>query len=79
LAHPLEDYYDLTAQELLDAVNKRFRLKVALEGAVAEKLSRRWISVEKLREYAEDSELRFAIPEPPADAPADGSFQSKLL
>jgi len=36
LPHPLEDYYDLSARELLDAVNKRFRLKVALEGAVAE-------------------------------------------
>ena len=34
--HPLEAQYGLTAYELLDAVNKRFRLKVALEGAVAE-------------------------------------------
>ncbi len=34
--HPLEAQYGLTAHELLDAVNKRFRLKVALEGAVAE-------------------------------------------
>ena len=34
--HPLETQYGLTAHELLDAVNKRFRLKVALEGAVAE-------------------------------------------
>ena len=34
--HALEIYYGLTATELLDAVNARFRLKVALEGAVAE-------------------------------------------
>jgi len=34
--HPLELKYDLTAQELLDAIDRRFRLKVALEGAVAE-------------------------------------------
>ena len=34
--HPLEREYDLTAKEILDALNKRFRAKVALEGAVAE-------------------------------------------
>ena len=34
--HPLETKYGLTSAELLDAVNERFRLKVALEGAVAE-------------------------------------------
>jgi hypothetical protein len=34
--HALELKYGLTAAELLDAVNARFRLKVALEGAVAE-------------------------------------------
>src|SRR5437868_3094570 len=34
--HPLELKYGLTAHELLDAINGRFRLKVALEGAVAE-------------------------------------------
>ena len=36
MPHPLELKYGLTAQELLDAIDKRFRLKVALEGAVAE-------------------------------------------
>lgn len=36
LPHPLEDEYNLTAQELLDMINERFRLKVALAGAVAE-------------------------------------------
>jgi hypothetical protein len=34
--HALETKYGLTSAELLDAVNSRFRLKVALEGAVAE-------------------------------------------
>ena len=36
LTHPLEAEYGLTADELLDAIQSRFRLKVALEGAVAE-------------------------------------------
>jgi hypothetical protein len=36
LPHDLEIKYGLTAQELLDAIDRRFRLKVALEGAVAE-------------------------------------------
>ncbi|HEX4146693.1 MAG TPA: hypothetical protein VHY91_24535 [Pirellulales bacterium] len=34
--HALESKYGLTSIELLDAINARFRLKVALEGAVAE-------------------------------------------
>ncbi len=34
--HALESKYGLTSLELLDAINARFRLKVALEGAVAE-------------------------------------------
>ena len=36
MEHPLAKQYGLTAHELLDAVNRCFRLKVALEGAVAE-------------------------------------------
>ena len=36
MEHSLAKQYGLTAHELLDAVSKRFRLKVALEGAVAE-------------------------------------------
>ncbi len=36
MPHALELKYGLTAQELLEAIDKRFRLKVALEGAVAE-------------------------------------------
>lgn len=34
--HALEKTYGLSATELLDAVAKRFRLRAALEGAVAE-------------------------------------------
>jgi len=36
MAHPLESAYGLSATEILDAVSKRFRLRAALEGAVAE-------------------------------------------
>lgn len=36
MPHPLEAKYGLTSSELLDAIDRRFRLKVALEGAVAE-------------------------------------------
>ncbi|MBA7680345.1 hypothetical protein ES703_88660 [subsurface metagenome] len=36
MPHQLEIEYDLTVVELLDAVSKRFRLKIALEGAVAQ-------------------------------------------
>jgi hypothetical protein len=36
MAHPLEIAYGLSATEILDAVAKRFRLRAALEGAVAE-------------------------------------------
>lgn len=36
MPHPLEELYGLTADELLSALNNRFRAKVALEGAVAE-------------------------------------------
>lgn len=34
--HPLEQEFGLTKEELLDAMNRRFRAKVTLEGAVAE-------------------------------------------
>lgn len=36
MPHALELKYGLTAEELLEAIERRFRLKVALEGAVAE-------------------------------------------
>lgn len=34
--HPLEKEYGLTKEELLDAINRRFRARVTLGGAVAE-------------------------------------------
>jgi hypothetical protein len=34
--HQLEAEYGLTSNEILDAINSRFRAKVALEGAIAE-------------------------------------------
>lgn len=43
MPHQLEVEYGLTATELLDAISGRFRLKVALEGAVAEVHLRRKI------------------------------------
>ena len=140
LSHPLEEEFNLSASELLDMIDERFRLKVALAGAVAEVqcekrlvalreggsisryerhdvdnypdftigpsekgdlvldpfagsnttgavaegLGRRWIGVEMLREYAEDSELRFpelstSTEEAEAGAAEDGTLQSKLL
>jgi len=48
MPHPLETEYGLTATELLNAISKRFRLKVALEGAVAEVHLRK--KIEKLQE-----------------------------
>lgn len=36
MVHQLEKEFGLTAEELLDAINRRFRAKVTLEGAVAE-------------------------------------------
>jgi hypothetical protein len=36
MPHPLAEEYGLTPDELLDAINRRFRAKVTLEGAVAE-------------------------------------------
>jgi hypothetical protein len=36
MEHPLESKYGLTAYEMLDALDRRFRAKVTLEGAVAE-------------------------------------------
>lgn len=52
-------------------------------GAIAERLGRRWIGVEMLREYATDSELRFCEPSPDLDADEaiaqESALQSKLL
>lgn len=50
-------------------------------GAVAEKLDRRWIGVEILREYAEDSELRFLDLQQSSEIEdtEQDAFQSRLL
>lgn len=45
MPHPLESKYGLTSQELLSAIDRRFRLKVALEGAVAEVHFERKLSI----------------------------------
>lgn len=45
MAHPLETAYGLSATEILDAVARRFRLRAALEGAVAEVQAERHIQV----------------------------------
>jgi hypothetical protein len=36
MIHPLEKEFELSVAELLEAINRRFRAKVTLEGAVAE-------------------------------------------
>jgi DNA modification methylase len=43
-------------------------------GSVAERLGRKWVAIEKSREYAIDSELRFTEPEP-----ANGKGQALLF
>lgn len=52
-------------------------------GAIAEQLGRRWIGVEKLREYAADSELRFFNPasslDPTEVTTQESALQSRLL
>jgi len=51
-------------------------------GAVAEKLGRRWIGIEKLRDYAEDSELRFLglfDLTDAAETSQESTLQSRLL
>jgi len=67
MEHPLAKQYGLTARELLDAVNKRFRLKVALEGAVAEVQMEKKITalvgsaVERYENYDQDGHPDFGI------------------
>lgn len=67
MEHPLAVQYGLTATELLDAVNKRFRLKVALEGAVAEVQMEKRIKalvgagIEKYEVYDQDGHPDFGI------------------
>jgi hypothetical protein len=67
MAHPLESAYGLTATEILDAVAKRFRLRAALEGAVAEVQAERHIQallgslVERYEGHDIDGQPDFSI------------------
>jgi len=68
LPHPLEIKYGLTAAELLDALNRRFRARVTLEGAVAEVHLKRKLSVlskegylDKFEEHDKDDYPDFSI------------------
>jgi hypothetical protein len=68
MPHPLETKYGLTAKELLDALNERFRAKVTLEGAVAEVHSEKKIKelvkkkiVSRYKKHDEDNYPDFTI------------------
>jgi hypothetical protein len=75
MEHSLAKEYGLKAHELLDAVNKRFRLKVALEGAVAEVHMEKKIKplvgsvIERYKSYDLDSHPDFGIWLPGAAEP----------
>lgn len=67
MSHPLCVRYGLTATEILDAIDKRFRLKVAVEGAIAEALVERHIrrlvskTVDRYEVHDEDGVHDFSI------------------
>jgi hypothetical protein len=68
MPHPLETKYGLTAKELLDALNERFRARVTLEGAVAEVHAEKKIKelvkkkvISCYEKYDEDNYPDFAI------------------
>jgi hypothetical protein len=67
MEHPLAVQYGLTASELLDAVSNRFRLKVALEGAVAEVQMEKKLQalvgsiIERYEAYDQDGHPDFGI------------------
>jgi hypothetical protein len=67
MAHSLAKQYGLSADELLDAVNTRFRLRVALEGAVAEVQMEKKIKVlvgsaiDRYETYDQDGHPDFGI------------------
>ena len=73
--HPLETKYGLTSAELLDAIDARFRLKVALEGAVAEFQMAKHIDrlvgsvVQKYEQHDLDVHPDFSIWVPGRDTP----------
>jgi hypothetical protein len=65
--HALELKYGLSSSELLDAIGRRFRLKVAVEGAVAEVQMEKYIKplvgsiIERYEAYDLDARPDFAI------------------
>jgi hypothetical protein len=61
--HPVEKRYGLSAAELLDAIDARFRLHVAVEGAVAEYHMRKHVAALGLRfeEHDEDNVPDFSL------------------
>jgi hypothetical protein len=67
MAHPLELRYGLTAFELFDAISTRFRLRAAVEGAVAEVQMERRIKalvgtqIEKYEAHDVDGHADFSI------------------
>jgi hypothetical protein len=75
MAHLLETSYGLTATEILDAVSKRFRLRAALEGAVAEVHMDRQIAllvaneIERYESHDIDGHPDFSIWLPRRDTP----------
>jgi hypothetical protein len=73
--HPLERKYGLTSAELLDAVQARFRLQVAIEGAVAEFQMAKHIdvlvdsAVDRYEQHDLDGHPDFSIWVPGRDTP----------
>jgi len=75
MTHSLENAYGLSAIEILDAVSKRFRLRAALEGAVAEVQMERKVQallgsvIERYEAHDLDGQPDFSIWLPDADKP----------
>lgn len=76
MSHPLELRYGLTAHEMLDALERRFRARVTLEGAVAEvHLERKIAALERQGQIAryerhdQDGRPDFSVWVAGADAP----------
>lgn len=73
--HPLVIQYGVAVNDLLDAISKRFRLKVALEGAVAEIQMEKHIAalvgtaIHRYETFDEDGRTDFGIWLPEAERP----------
>ena len=68
MPHLLEQRYGLSAEELLDAIDRRFRARITLEGAVAEVHLRKTLSelqefgvLERFEEHDQDGYPDFTI------------------